>query len=146
MLHYKTSVNINRPVDQVFEYVTHIENSSQWGDAVVDAWQETDGPMGVGTIVTEKVKMGPVFSELSWEITAFEPNKLCTFEGDSELGKSQTAYIFETAESGTRLTVEVNTQLSGIYRYLRPFIQFTHKRNRKNSLMGIKKILEHGDS
>jgi hypothetical protein len=142
MLHYKTSVTISRPVDQVFEYVTQIENSSQWGDAVVDAWQETDGPIGLGTIVTERVKMGPVFSELSWEITAFETNRLCVFEGVSELGSSRTSYIFEAVEDGTRLIVEVSTQLTGIYRYIKLVIQFTHKRNRKASLEAIKKIIE----
>lgn len=142
MLHYRTSVDINRPVDQVFEYVTRIENSSQWGDAVVDAWQESDGPLGAGTIVTEKVRMGPVFSELSWEITAFERNRLCVFEGESDLGRSKTAYIFDATEQGTRLTVEVNTGLSGIYRYLKPIIRFTHKRNRQSSLVAIKTILE----
>jgi uncharacterized protein YndB with AHSA1/START domain len=142
MLHYKTSVIIHRPVDQVFDYVTNIENSSQWGDAVVDAWQETDGPMGAGTIVTERVKMGPVTSDLSWEITAFEPNRLCVYEGESELGRSRTAYIFEALGDDTRLAVEVTVEQSGIYRFLKPFIQFSHKRNRLNSLKAIKAILE----
>lgn len=141
-MNYKTSVIINRPLDQVFDYVTNIENSSQWGDAVVEAWQETDGPMGPGTIVTERVKMGPVLSELSWEITAYEPNRLCVYEGESELGHSRTAYIFEAHGGDTRLSVEVNVGLSGMSRFMKPLIQVTHKRNRQRSLEAIKAVME----
>lgn len=142
MLHYKTSVDINRPVGQVFAYVTDVEQGSQWGDAVAASWKVTAGPVGVGTIIKEKVKAGPVETELSWEITAYEPDQLCTYTGESELGRSETSYIFAAQGAGTRLTVEVNTQLTGMMKYFKPVIAFLHKRNRQNSLQTIKANLE----
>jgi uncharacterized protein YndB with AHSA1/START domain len=142
MMQYNTFVTIRQPVEKVFEFITKIENSSQWGDAVVDAWQVTDGPLGVGSMVTERVKMGPIISELTWEITAFEPNHLCAFEGTSELGKSVTTYIVDAVDNGTRLTVDVKVRLSGWSRLIRPVIQYSHKKNRRDSLAAIKKILE----
>lgn len=141
-MHYDTHVTIGQPVERVFQFIIDIENSSKWGDAVVDAWQVTDGPLGVGSLVTERVKMGPVISELTWEITAFEANHLCAFEGSSELGKSVTTYILDPVDNGTRLTVDVKVSLSGWSRLIRPIIQYSHKKNRRASLAAIKKILE----
>lgn len=144
MLHYKIGININRPVDQVFEFMTQLDNIHQLMDEVVVSQRVTDGPVGLGTLMTESLKLGPAREDITWEITAFEENKLCTFEGDTSFGRTQVSYMFEQTKCGTRVTAEVRTQMKGLFLFLRPFIQFFHRRNRQKYLAKIKRTLESG--
>jgi hypothetical protein len=118
------------------------DNAAQWADQVAASGKITEGPVGVGTRLTEQVKTGPFSEELTWEITAFEPNQLVRFEADNTLGKTQVSYMFETDESGTKLAAEVSIQLKGFYRYARPVVQYLHRRNREGYLAKIKRVLE----
>ena len=114
MLHFTTAININRPEDQVFKCMTQLDNTHQFMDEVVASRKVTDGPVGLGTLLTESVKWGPTRADLTWEITAFEANRLCTFEGDTSFGRTQVSYMFEENEGGTRVTAEVSAQLTGV--------------------------------
>lgn len=142
MLHYKIGINITRPVDQVFEYMTQLDNIHQLMDEVSVSQKVTDGPVGLGTQMTERLKLGPAREDITWEITAFEENKLCTFEGDTSFGRTQVSYTFEQTKGGTRVTAEVRAQMKGLFRFVRPMVQFFHRRNRQKYLAKIKRTLE----
>jgi len=118
------------------------DEADQWADQVAASVKITDGPVGVGTRLTERVKTGPFSEELTWEITAFEPNRLVRFEADNALGRSQVSYLFDEAEDGTKLTAEVYIQLKGFYRCFRPVVHYLHQRNREGYLAKTKRILE----
>ena len=72
MVHYNTSILINRPVDQVFDFMTQIDNNEELAEDVVASWKLTDGPVGLGTQMTERVRVGLAQADLTWEITAFD--------------------------------------------------------------------------
>lgn len=144
MLHYKIGVNINRPVARVFEYMTQLDNIHQLMDEVVVSQRVTDGPVGLGTRMTESLKLGPAREDITWEITAFEENKLCTFVGDTSFGRTQVSYMFEQTKGGTRVTAEVRAQMKGLFRFFRSIVQFFHRRNRQKYLAKIKRTLESG--
>ena len=100
MLFYKTAVAINRPKEQVFSYMTQLENGDQLMDEVLASKNITEGAVGLGTQMAERVKWGPAREDLIWEITAFEANRLCTFEADTSFGRTQVSYLFESNEGG----------------------------------------------
>lgn len=53
MVKIEHSVVINRPVAEVFAYVTRPENTPRWQSGMLASQQISDGAMGVGTIFTE---------------------------------------------------------------------------------------------
>ena len=63
--------------------MTALDDIDQLMDEVVDSQKVTDGPVGLGTRMTESVKQGPAREDIIWEITAFEVNRLCTFEANT---------------------------------------------------------------
>ncbi len=49
MIEIEKSAVINRPVEEVFAYVTDVENEPQWISEVAEVRKTSDGPMGVGS-------------------------------------------------------------------------------------------------
>ncbi len=52
MFRLEHSVVINRPIEQVFEYVTNIENAPKWKSRLLEVTRTSEGPVGVGTTTT----------------------------------------------------------------------------------------------
>lgn len=141
-MHYSIGILINRPVDQVFNYSTDFDNMPQWVDPVWAARKISDGPIGPGTLMIESIRNGPFSGENTWETTAFVPNRLCRFEGETCFGKSVASYLFEAIGGSTQLTAEMSAEMPGLLGYVRPIAQFLHRRDREKSLETIKRILE----
>jgi hypothetical protein len=144
MLHYETSIVIKRPVDQVFSYMTQIDNNEELAEDVMASWKLTEGPVGLGTMMTERVKVGLIQADIVWEITAFDINRLCTFEGETSIGRTLTSYRFQSAAGDTQVSAEVRVKLIGLLRLARPIVQFLHMRNRKRYLAMAKNKIENG--
>jgi hypothetical protein len=58
---------IDRPVDEVWEFVHDIANDRLWQTTLIESEQLTDGPMGVGTRVREVRRFLGLKIELAWE-------------------------------------------------------------------------------
>ena len=48
-MRYENTVTIDRPVADVFAYMTSLENLPAWQDAIVAATPTSTGPQGVGS-------------------------------------------------------------------------------------------------
>lgn len=71
-IQFETSVDINRPVEEVFEYVTAVENNAEWEPRMVES-PPADDDMGVGT--TWQPVLEGLFgdSETSMECIEYDP-------------------------------------------------------------------------
>ena len=70
MLEFENTIYIDRPVDEVFAYLSDFENISKWNYYVVDVRQRSESPIGVGTTYHQVRKT----DEQDFRITEFEPN------------------------------------------------------------------------
>ena len=69
----ETSISINNPPDQVFAYLTDVQNQRALNSSIIEIL--TDGPVAVGSHYKVKMSvMGRPF-ESENEIVALEPNK-----------------------------------------------------------------------
>ena len=53
MVNVETSIIINRPIEEVFAYLTDAGNNPQWDLGLVEVRQTPERPVGVGTRITE---------------------------------------------------------------------------------------------
>ncbi|MFN2197266.1 MAG: hypothetical protein ACK2UW_14190 [Anaerolineales bacterium] len=78
-LHIEYSHVIDRPVDQVFQFmvVDHVKNHPRW-DADIELWLDSDDPIGVGTIIHRRNSRSGTPVEGTMEVTEYEPNRKFT--------------------------------------------------------------------
>src|SRR5215467_10923786 len=105
MVTFETSIEIRRPVEAVFAFVSDPRNEPQWRKTVtVKEFQVTpDGPPAVGTQVRGVASLLGVKLEMTSRITALEPNRSYSIKGSSGAGWMEATWRFEAVGEGTRL-------------------------------------------
>jgi uncharacterized protein YndB with AHSA1/START domain len=142
MIKFSISIEVQRSVPVVFEYLTNTERISEWANTIAESRQISDGQFGEGSKMLEVVDLGVRKSEVVWEVVEYVPNQRCTYSTDNDLVKSQVIYTFEAIGASTLLNMHVTSQLKGLIRFVEPLISWRAKRDRKRSLRSIKEILE----
>ncbi len=70
MLEFENTIRIDRPVDEVFAFLSDFENIPKWNYYVLEVRQLSDSPIGVGTTYHQLRKT----DEQDFRIIEFEPN------------------------------------------------------------------------
>ncbi len=69
----ETSVKISKPVEQIFEYVTNLDNMKKMSAYITAI--EVDGPLKLGTKYKIQTTANGHVTETLQEVVAFEKNK-----------------------------------------------------------------------
>jgi carbon monoxide dehydrogenase subunit G len=109
----ESSIEIGRPVETVFAFLTNLENLKAMQPGLTDV--VLNGPLAVGTHYTMKGQvMGRDFS-VENEIVALEPNKkfgVKTLAAPPASPVTNT-YTLEASGSGTKLTTSMDAVVMG---------------------------------
>jgi uncharacterized protein YndB with AHSA1/START domain len=143
MVDRSDSIMIDRPVEEVFAYVTDTSNDPAWHTDILEARRAADGPIGTGTRWHTRFKPFMGVSEGDQEVVAIEPNRMEVQRGVAGPMNVTLTYLFEPADGGTRFTRRVQIKMSGIMRLMEPFMQWVDapKRNRR-FVANLKRVLE----
>jgi uncharacterized membrane protein len=137
-------VTIDRPVDQVFAYITDGKNNGAWRPSVVSITQETSGDPRVGTIYRQKMQ-GPGGRAVpgDYEIVALEPNRRMQFKVIAGPVRPEGRYDFESAPDGTRVRFHLSCKPTGFAMLLTPMVA-KQLPIEVGCLANLKKVLEAG--
>ncbi len=144
MITTRVTVQIDRPVDEVFAFVTDPANFPRWAGALVkESHQTSPGPVGVDTTFTQaNVLMGRRFvSEM--RVVTYEPPR--RFEYATTSGPIRFAGHYTFAPVGgnsTRFTSVDESEPSGLLRYLQPLLQLFAQRQITANLARLKAVIE----
>lgn len=136
------SIQIDRPVEDVYAYATTVDTLPQWLGAVVEVEQLTDGPLGVGTRIRAGGKMLGRRLVTFVEVTAFDPGARFAFTGVTGPFKAHNNYTFESVAGGTKVTDAAEIELSGPLRLIDPFVGPMVRRQFEANLAALKDRLE----
>jgi carbon monoxide dehydrogenase subunit G len=136
------SVTINRPVEEVWDFIGSFENTTRWSRGVLEARQTSDGPLGVGSTLQTVVRAFGRRRTADYLVTEYEPNHAFAFEVTSGPMTSRARYSVEPAGAGTRLTASGEAQATGLYKLLAPVLVRTLERHSQDDLTNVKRILE----
>lgn len=142
MIKNENSVEINKPIEEVFEYVTNIDNLPLWAGPVTEAKQTSVGPVGVGTTQTQVAQLLGRRIESSLEVTEYEPNKKFTTKSTSGPIPIEVHYNFEPVAEGTRLEVVGILDAGGFFKLAEPLVARTLKRQTEGDFKTLKELLE----
>ena len=102
MAEVRGSVDILRPVEDVFTYLNDPKNYLQWETGVVENELITERPVGVGS-KGRRVEKRMGTDEGTWEITEHVPNESLAMTFESQRFTGSGGYRLEATDGGTRL-------------------------------------------
>lgn len=144
-MQFKESIFINRPVEQVFAYVTDYSTHPLWADAVrVDIL--TPGPIGVGTRLyyVDKTMGREVGAES--EITVYEPPHRLGYKIVTNM-TAEAMQTFSAENGGTRFTWEYEAEPTGVMGLLKvaePLLAPLARKTLRTAQKRLKDLLEAG--
>lgn len=77
----RASCQIDVPPEELFRFISDPLRIPEYVEIVLDVFDVSDGPIGVGTTLKEHSKPGPFVSVTSWEIVEYDPPRTHVWEG-----------------------------------------------------------------
>ena len=142
MITAEKNVVINRPVDEVFAYVSDIEKMDQWAAEMVEVKKTSDGPVGVGTTFTGVVKVLGRRMENEHEITEYEPNSKFGMRVISGPVTGEMGFSFDSVNHGTKVSMAVEAETGGFFKVAEPLVARQMNRQYETNLATLKDLLE----
>ena len=108
----ETSVSISKPVEEVFAFITNLDNQKKLSSYITGI--QVDGPVQLETkYVIETTSMGNIVKTNN-EVVAFEPNKkfgVKTLAAPPASDVTNT-YVLDSDGAGTKLTLQMDAVLT----------------------------------
>ena len=142
----EVSVVIDRPVGEVFEFVSDPATAIRWISGVIESGQTSEGPMGVGTVCRTSRRFLGRQIDSTWEITEYEPHTRYSFKSTSGPIRFQGSDTFEAFEGGTKLTFAVEAVMGGFFRMAEPLLVRMATRQFESDLANLKDLMESGEA
>jgi hypothetical protein len=137
--------DINRPLGEVFQFVTRFENQCQWQAATLQNDQLEPGVMRVGLHGKHRGQWLGRTYESTAEVIAYEPQRLWGYQSVSGPYDLKMLYRFEPIEGGTRLNMDIEGDTKGFFglgKITEPVVRFMAKRLTQRDLSRLKNVLE----
>lgn len=142
MINVEDSIVINRPIGEVFAYVSDLTNAPEWQTGLIEVRKTTAEPMGLGARYTFVRKFLGRRLEASNEFTAYEPNAIVTFKTTSGPMSVEASYLFKSEPAGTHVTCRIEMKPQGFSKLAEPLIAASIRREMSAEFGYLKDLLE----
>ena len=141
------TVTIDRPIDEVFAFVTDPNNDSLWQAWTLETEQTSEGPVDVGTTLRSTAKMLGRRIEVIMEVTENDPpHRQCVRITSGPIPASG-CYQLEPADGGsTRFTQTFEGEVGGFFRLAEPVVGGVISRQSKTDMATLKDLLESSET
>jgi hypothetical protein len=133
---------INRPIEEVFDFMADGRNEPHYNPHMLRAEQMPTGPIGRGTQFRTELTTNGRSMEMIYEITAYErPYRLAarTIKGPIDVQGTET---FAPVPAGTRMRWVWEMEPHGVFKLMSPLIARGSRQNLGALLATIKRLLE----
>jgi carbon monoxide dehydrogenase subunit G len=146
MAEVEHSIEIARPPDEVFAALNDVSSFHEWQPDLVNARVEGDAPVGVGTRVTSKRRLGRRELETMTEVTEFDPPRSYGFRGVGGPIRPTAHGTVEPVGNGERslVTFGLDFEGSGPAKLVLPFLRRRAQRQLAENHQRLKQRLERG--
>jgi len=142
MARIEINLVINRPVEEVFVFVSNSENLPRWRATALKVKKVSAGPLMVGSIFRGRFTfLGRQFDG-NLEVTAHEPNHVYAAKMTAGPFPLETRYTFESIEGGTRIHFVMEGEPGGFFKLAEPVVVSVAKRSYETDLHNLKEMLE----
>jgi uncharacterized membrane protein len=137
------SIEINRPLQEVFDYVSDVGNYPEWMAHALEVLKDTEGPPQQNDRFIVAIKSVGRRFETPYQRTAYEPNRRYTDRAvGGPIPNQQWDYTFQEVAGGTRLTRAVEAEGGGFLKLVEPLHKRAVERQVRADLKTLKDLLE----
>ena len=144
MAQIETSIVIDRPGQDVFDFLLDLEHATGIDPDIESIEKTTTGPTGAGTEFSVRQKVPP-FGRVSNGVSRFtmvDRPRTIVIEADLGPIRPTGRFGFEARDGGTLVTVAIDPNATGFFRLLSPLIARKARRLWEKRLVRMKRILE----
>jgi uncharacterized membrane protein len=142
MVNLEFNILIDRPVSQVFAFMTDLSNLPRWQSMVKQISQASKGPVGLGTTFSFKNEVLGRQMEGMMEVTEFEQDAKFGYKGKSGPMTIHAMVTFKTVGTGTKLTLSAQADPAGLFKVAEGVLAGQIKSQMEGNLATLKSILE----
>jgi uncharacterized protein YndB with AHSA1/START domain len=139
------SVHVDRPVEEVFDFITTASKWTQWHPATVSVSGAIFHPALEGETIVEKVRYGIARDRFAWKVEEREAPHRWVIRAKSERHgqKVKIAYTLKPEDGGTRWEREMTFYLPGTLELVdKLFINKVLTRSSQTAVHQLKELME----
>ncbi len=136
MIRVQLSVEIARPVDEVFDYVADPAHLPEWQESAIEVDKLSD------TRWKEKRRIAGRLIETEVEVVELEPGARLFLHSDAGSVELDVDHRFTKTEGGTRIDVDGEGRVGGLMRFAEGTIQSRAQKELEADFQRLKAILE----
>lgn len=125
MIEHEVQTTFDRPPEQVFDFLVDFRNEPGWNPDCLSVEKKSEGPIGVGTIFSSKMKR---VGQIETEIVALDRARHCSVQDRARGMDGRFEYRFAPKDGGTALSIRMRMQPHGPMRLLEPVLGRKMKR------------------
>src|SRR3990170_1296650 len=115
MATFTVTTFINRAPQEVFDFMTNPANFAQWQTGTKSAKWDSEGPVGVGSILHSVGKLMGREMKMDLEITQWDPPNVWGIKGGSGPMKFEGVSKFESKDGGTLVIQNFEGEVDGFF-------------------------------
>lgn len=142
MFEFESSVFIQAPQQDVFDFVTNLANDSQWQSSIESVEKTSEGPIGVGTTWRDVTKFLGRKIETEIEMTKYDPPNRASVKAIRGPIPFENTYQVEARENGTQLSIRGQANIGGFFKIAEGMVAKQFEKQIEADLHALKLLLE----
>ena len=144
MVNVVTEVIIERPVNEVAEYVANPDNAPSWYKNIKSVKWESPHPLKLGSKITFVAHFLGKVLEYTYLVSEYRPGEKLIMQTEQGPFPMQTTYTWIGIDRGkTKMVLRNTGSPSGFSKLISPFVSLMMRRANNHDLKKLKMILEH---
>jgi hypothetical protein len=142
MVEFEESVVINRPVPEVFAFVSDLENDPPWTKSTA-VRRTSQGPIGVGTTFVQEARFLGLRLHLSCVVVGYEADHSMTVEATAgPLSLDSIRAVEPVGENASKVTASGGGRARGVLRFAERPLAALGAHQLRRQLGRLKQVLE----
>lgn len=142
MIKIETQVEIDKPSDEVFAYISNFENNPQWQSGQIEARFTSEGALQVGSTYDQVATFLGRRIVSTFEVLEYEPGYKVKASSTSGSFPITFTRMVEPEEGGSLVTAVVEGDASGFFKLAEPLMKIMVQRSVDADYRNLKQILE----
>jgi hypothetical protein len=142
MIRIEGEIVINRPVDEVFDFVADARNEPLYNPRMVRAEKLTPGPIGLGTRFRDEFRSMGRPTDITIEIIGYERPWRLTDSIHMSTMDIRGGLTFDPVPAGTRMRWAWDLLPRGVFKLITPIVARIGRRQEQRIWGDLKRVME----